>query len=45
MIVQVLEQATGSFSQDQSEEMEAAAMERFRKSISSQKDLAEIRAN
>lgn len=41
LIVQVLEQATGSFSQDQSEEMEAAAMERFRKSISSQKDLAE----
>ena len=41
LIVQVLEQATGSFSRDQSEEIEAAAMERFRRSISSQKEVSE----
>ena len=41
LIVQVLEQATDSFSQDQRKNIEDAAMDRFKKSISIQKEKAE----
>ena len=41
LIAQVLRQATDSFNQVQKEEIEAAAMDRFRRSISTQKEISE----